>query len=83
MALALDRDGAAVIAGAAVSVLPALVALADALPSGRAGLRLHRLPALDHLLAPAGPITASVEAALASPARPVRAILSTPRRTCL
>ena len=75
MSVALDRDGAALVAGAARSILPHLFALADILPTGRAGVRLRGSPPLSRLLVPDGPIAAPVEATLGPAARPVRAIM--------
>lgn len=69
MALSLNEDGAAHLAGAAAPFLDALLALAASQPSGRAGIRLHGVPGLAALLAPE---------ALGAPVpgmRPVRAIL--------
>ncbi|WP_375287246.1 phytanoyl-CoA dioxygenase family protein [Sphingomonas sp.] len=72
-ALDFARDGAAFYPGAAASVLPDLLALANAAPQNRAGTRLQGDPALTRLLAD-GPIQA-LTATYLPDAHPVRAIL--------
>lgn len=69
MALSLNEDGAAHLAGAAAPFLGALLALAARQPAGRAGIRLHGVPGLAGLLAP------EALGALLPGMRPVRAIL--------
>ncbi len=69
MALSLNADGAAHLAGAAAPFLDALLALAARQPAGRAGIRLHDVQGLAALLGP------DMLGALAPGMRPVRAIL--------
>jgi hypothetical protein len=69
LALSLNEDGAAHLAGAAAPFLGALLALAESQPADRAGLRLHGIPGLAQLL---GPDALGV---LVPGMRPVRAIL--------
>lgn len=73
--LRLTEHGAEHCPGAASAALHALKsALAD-VPGDRAGVRLHDIPELSSLLAPAGAIGRSVAARLGERARAVRAIL--------
>ncbi len=60
---------------AALHLLPALEAATAALPSERAGVRLHGIDNLAKLLAPDGTITSIAANHLRAPARPVRAVL--------
>lgn len=72
-ALDLVRDGAVLHAGAALPLLPDLLALAEAAPQHRAGTRLHGDPALAQLLATGSIHT--LASAYRPGAHPVRAIL--------
>jgi len=74
-ALALRQHGAECLQGAAREILPALKALADALPAERAGSRLHGTPALSALLAANAPLGRLAAAHLGAASRPVRALL--------
>jgi len=73
--LTLRQHGAERLNGAARGVLPALRKLADALPTERAGTRLHGSPALTALLAADAPLGRLAAARLGAASRPVRAIL--------
>lgn len=70
--LDLEHDGAALHAGAALSVCADIAAALATLPRDRAGVRLAGVPGLAALIAPA---TAIATARLGAGARPVRAIL--------
>lgn len=72
--LTLRRDGALRHRDAATPVLPALLAIADAQPRDRAGVRLRAIPDLSPLLT-GGAIHALAAAALGPAAQPVRAVL--------
>lgn len=74
-ALSLGTDGAALFAGPAHACLPDLLAAIAALPSDRAGIRLHGVAPLRHLLATDGPIGALARSLIGSAARPVRLLL--------
>lgn len=73
--LAFERDGAVRLRAAALSVLPDLDRLVDALPAGQAGLRLHDTAGLARLLDPGSVIGAVAGGVLGAAACPVRAIL--------
>lgn len=73
--LAFERDGAVRLRAAALSVLPDLDHLVDALPAGQAGLRLHDTVGLARLLDPGSVIEAVAGGVLGPAAYPVRAIL--------
>jgi ectoine hydroxylase-related dioxygenase (phytanoyl-CoA dioxygenase family) len=73
--LTLDKDGAALFAGAALSVLGEVEAIVADLPPDRAGVRLHGGPGLEPLLAKDSVIGAISAAALGAACVPVRAIL--------
>jgi hypothetical protein len=68
--LTLAEDGAAHLPGAALRFLPQLAAIADAVPQGQAGVRLHDVPGLAELLA-----EDALGALVGARMRPVRAIL--------
>ena len=70
-----DRDGARLFAGQATNSLSNLKGLARSLPPGKAGVRLHDLPALSELLRPDGSITRIAAILLEGEARAVRALL--------
>lgn len=74
MTLDFERDGAAHLAGAAAPFLAMLHALVEALPTDRAGLRLHGVAGLGELLANDA-LGAPAATWLGRAARPVRAIL--------
>lgn len=73
--LSFERDGAVRLRAAALSILPDLDRIAEALPSGQAGLRLHDVDGLAPLLEPGSVIGDLAGEALGAAARPVRAIL--------
>lgn len=73
-ALDLEQHGAALHRGAALSILPALDAIAAGQPAQRAGIRLRDIPALSELLV-AGPVHTVAAHYLGPDVRPVRAIL--------
>jgi hypothetical protein len=73
--LRLEHHGAMRLDSAACAILPQLLGLADALPAERAGSRLHGLPALTDLLAPAAALGRLAAGRLGSDTRAVRAIL--------
>ncbi len=70
-----EIDGAALHPGAALSVLPALERLSDALPQGRAGLRLRDTHGLADLLAPGSALHQVAADYRGAGVRPVRAIM--------
>jgi len=74
MELRLDDHGAARRHGAAAPFLDALQAIADGLPAGRAGIRLHGIPGLADLLT-ASAMGGEAARVLGPKAQPVRAIL--------
>jgi hypothetical protein len=71
----LSKHGAAYHPHAALPILHALEHLLGACPPDRAGVRLHGLPGLADLLAPATPIGMIAAAQSGPAARPVRAVL--------
>lgn len=73
--LTLETDGAARRDRAALSILPDLHALADAVPPHRAGRRLHGIDALRALVHPQGVLGQLAGATLGPGARAVRAVL--------
>ena len=74
-ALTLDHHGAERLDRAALSILPDLLALADTLPTERAGKRLRGIPALTAFLTPNALLAHIAATRLGPHARPVRAIL--------
>ncbi len=75
-ALTFTRDGAQLLPAVLdAAALEAIQAVLDALPPGRAGLRLHGIAALHPLLAVSGPVGTAAAAVLGPAAQPVRAIL--------
>jgi hypothetical protein len=74
-ALTFARDGAQRFVGLARTALAELNAVAAGLPSGRAGVRLHGIPALRMLLSPTGIIGMIAAGELGPACGPVRAIL--------
>ncbi len=70
----LQTDGAAHHPGAALSILPDLIALADSLAPDRAGIRLHDDPAV-RALVDSRPVRAIATRHLGANARAVRAML--------
>jgi hypothetical protein len=73
--LTLERHGAFRLAGAACAILPRLLELAETVPAECAGSRLHGLPALAAVLAPAASLGRLAAARLGPDTRAVRAIL--------
>ena len=73
--LTLEPHGAERLDRAALAILPNLLALAAAVPTERAGTRLHGIPALTALLAPDSPLGDIASTRLGPRARRVRAIL--------
>lgn len=70
-----SRDGAGLHRAAVRGELPQLLEAVAGLPSARAGVRIHALPALDRHLAPSGAIGTIAATLLGPDARAVRAIL--------
>lgn len=70
-----EIDGAALHPGAALSILPALERLSEALPQGHAGLRLYDAPGLSDVLVPGSPLQRLAAVHRGARVRPVRAIL--------
>lgn len=75
MSLTLECHGAVRLDRAALSILADLMAIAEALPAERAGVRLHGIAALRPMLAPTGVLGSLAAARLGAGARAVRAIL--------
>lgn len=71
----LDRDGARLLPGAAIGIVPMIEAALTEVPSERAGVRLHGLAGLRDLLSPTGAIGAIAAEVLGPNTQPVRALL--------